>query len=153
VQSFPFFPQLHILLATHPNLNPVALTTGVGPNGREVMNYRGSAAQHLVSDDLIDPALRTTNQNTQGSSTLTAAISTALPPTPIPITIGQENVPPVSTPPLSTPTQGPKASTFGSAKLDVAVAKATSAIQRVPKKRSIEDTFLAVQGWDILFDG
>jgi hypothetical protein len=47
---------------------------------------------------------------------------------------------------MNTPKQGPKPSTFGSIKLDVAVAKATSAIQRVPKKRSIEDTFLAVQG-------
>jgi len=114
------------------------------------MNYRGSAAQPSdVPDDVIDPVLRTMHQNTQGRGTsilTTTAISAALPPAPIPVTIGQENVPPISTPPMNTPKQGPKPSTFGSIKLDVAVVKATSAIQRVPKKRSIEDTFLAVQG-------
>ena len=85
----PVFPLLTyvfhypILLTTHPNLNPVALTIGVGPNGREVMNYCGSPAQPSdVLDDLIDPVLCTMDQNRQASTSTTNTIATPLPPAP-----------------------------------------------------------------------
>jgi hypothetical protein len=45
--------------------------------------------------------------------------------------------------------RGPKPSTFGSAQLDTAIAKANSMIARVPKKRTIEESFLMVQGYVI----
>ena len=63
MNEFPFFPHLHALLATHPNLNPVAVTTGVGPHGCEVMNFHGSSASSpsattsSTPDELIDPVL------------------------------------------------------------------------------------------------
>jgi len=110
------------------------------------MNYHGSAAQPSsdVLDDIIDLVLCTMDQNTLTTTTIAASLSPI--PIPIPITIGQENIPPISMPPMNTPKQGPKSSTFGSIKLDTAIVKATSAIQCVPKKCSIEDTFLVVQG-------
>src|SRR6202040_466858 len=35
--DFPFFPRLHAILATRPNMNPPVITTGVGPNGRKII--------------------------------------------------------------------------------------------------------------------
>ena len=35
--DFPFFPRLHAMLATRPNMNPPVITTGVGPNGRKII--------------------------------------------------------------------------------------------------------------------
>jgi hypothetical protein len=154
VESFRFFPQLHILLATHPNLNPVAITTGVGPNGRETMHFRSSAAnQPSVPDSVIDPALLTISNTSQ------------IPPAPVlhAPAEGQENSnpQPASTParpssstvvqPLmtQTPKQGPKPSTFGSTKLDTAIAKAN--IKPVSKKRSWEDAFASMQKYVTMF--
>ena len=160
--AFPFFAQLHTLLATHPNLNPVAISTGVGPNGRELQNFRGSqAVDHLprVSDDVIDPTLRALDPNAvipPMASPPTASPPTASPPISSPpiasppvapavisTVAGQENMPPIR--PSTTPARGPKQSTFGSERLDAAVAKANTTISRVPKKRTLEDSFLSVQ--------
>src|SRR6266550_3777534 len=91
VHEFPFFPRLHALLATHPNLNPVVITTGVGPHGQEVLNLRGSSS----------------------------AVQLATPRKCIPSISGR---------------------------LEAAITKASTTISRVPKKRSIEDTFMFMQG-------
>ncbi|KAG5649976.1 hypothetical protein H0H81_001244, partial [Sphagnurus paluster] len=41
--------------------------------------------------------------------------------------------------------QAPNPSTFGSAKLDAAIAKASTLIKHVPSKQSLEETFLTMQ--------
>lgn len=38
--TFPFFPNLHRLLSSKPNMRPPALTTGVGPHGRQVIHLQ-----------------------------------------------------------------------------------------------------------------
>lgn len=38
--EFPFFPRLHAILAARPNVNPIAITTGVGPQGRKTVYYQ-----------------------------------------------------------------------------------------------------------------
>jgi len=107
--AFPFFTQLHTLLATHPNLNPVAISTGVGPNGCELQNFRGSqAADHLpcISDDVIDPTLHMLDPNVvippmafpPAASPPISSPPTASPPTApavISTVAGQENMPPI----------------------------------------------------------
>jgi len=88
--AFPFFAQLHTLLATHPNLNPVAISTGIGPNGHELQNFHGSqAVDHLpcISDDVIDPTLHVLDPNA------------VIPPTASPHTAS----PPISSPPTASP--------------------------------------------------
>ncbi|KAG6843541.1 hypothetical protein H0H93_000688, partial [Arthromyces matolae] len=39
-QEFEFFPRLHELLSTRPNVTPIAVTTGVGPYGRKTVHYQ-----------------------------------------------------------------------------------------------------------------
>lgn len=44
VQRFPFFPRLHALFSARPNVNPPAITTGVGPNGRSTVYYQAPSS-------------------------------------------------------------------------------------------------------------
>ncbi|KLO05734.1 hypothetical protein SCHPADRAFT_838981 [Schizopora paradoxa] len=127
-KKFPFFPKLHELCASRPNMIPVAVTTGVGPNGRRTQNYQApeganSAAGEEPSEDLppTQPEFAPASQATFNN--------------------GKENMQPMYPPvPSSTPatptTPGPagrqpQASSFGSI-----LEKAKS---RIPAKRTIED--------------
>jgi hypothetical protein len=136
---------------THPNLNPVAITSGVGLNGHETMHFQSSAAnQPSVPDSVIDPALLAISNTPQ------------IPLAPVlhNPAAGQENSNPqpasTSAQPSSlqsltmqTPKQGPKPSTFGSTKLDTAITKAN--IKPVSKKCSWEDAFVSMQKYMTIF--
>ncbi|KAJ7740346.1 hypothetical protein B0H16DRAFT_1424231 [Mycena metata] len=39
-KEFKFFPRLHTIFATRPNVTPVAITTGLGPNGPNTVFYQ-----------------------------------------------------------------------------------------------------------------
>ena len=65
-KSFPFFPNLHRLLSSKPNMRPPAITTGVGPRGRQVVHLRPpkrpldsvvSTQDSTLDPDVIDPTL------------------------------------------------------------------------------------------------
>lgn len=56
-QEFPFFPCLHQFVATCPNITPITITTGIGPNGPQTIhiqpasnNEDDSQPQALTSD-------------------------------------------------------------------------------------------------------
>jgi hypothetical protein len=40
VSKFPFFPDLHRMLSTRPNVTPIVITTGVGPAGKKTLHYQ-----------------------------------------------------------------------------------------------------------------
>ncbi|KAF8636052.1 hypothetical protein AX17_003836 [Amanita inopinata Kibby_2008] len=108
---------------SHPNLNPVVITTGVGPHGREVMNFHGSStnspAPSTITDDMIDPILQDVNP-------------TPSHPTPTP----------PSAQALSTSTTAPSSSS----QLEAAITKASTSISCVSKKCTLEETFMMIQG-------
>ncbi len=141
MHEFPFFPRLHALLATHPNLNPVVITTGVGPHGQEVLNLRGSssaasAPQSTIPDSVIDPSLL--DQDHFGATPSSPSPSQFPPAIPT-----QPSTPSSSSVQLATPR---KCIPSISGRLEAAITKASTTISRVPKKRSIEDTFMFMQG-------
>lgn len=77
MSKFPFFPRLHQLLCTRPNSIPPAITTGIGPAGREVVYLQppGGFSRDVES---LEPALRTPE---------------SLPETPVPATpLGTRNL-------------------------------------------------------------
>ncbi|KAF8577568.1 hypothetical protein K439DRAFT_1364479, partial [Ramaria rubella] len=39
-KEFEFFPALHALMATWPNVTPISITTGVGPQGAEMILFQ-----------------------------------------------------------------------------------------------------------------
>ncbi|KAG6818436.1 hypothetical protein H0H93_004995 [Arthromyces matolae] len=164
--EFEFFPRLHGLLSTRPNVTPIAVTTGVGPYGRKTVHYQAPENYQTQStsnsretiDAHIDPCLRNLDLNLKPlhiPSELENIISLPLgtPTTLSPPTsefstpVGGPGVPMAVAPPTPvphTPARGPKGSTFESTMLDAAVAKASSTIKRVPQKRSIEETFVTM---------
>lgn len=166
--EFTFFSTLHRFLSTCPNVTPIAVTTGVGPLGQKIVHYQPpdgheTGPQPDMVDMHIDPALRNTglefnsiqlppSQGVHGDN----PDKENMPP-PLPSSAPLSSVPPPSSTPQSsstpqpssappqTPARGPKASTFGPAQLDAAIAKASSSIKPVRQKRSIEETFVDMQ--------
>jgi hypothetical protein len=119
-EKFPFFPCLHLLLSEHPNIVPVVVRTGVGPNGPSDAIYHSSLStqsqsqlpgQLDIPDDHIDPQLL---QN----------LHSFLP-------ADQENTAPVMA--------GSQKLVTGQAKLAAALEKVK--VLPVQKKRSFEDQF------------
>ncbi|KAG6825544.1 hypothetical protein H0H93_000566, partial [Arthromyces matolae] len=71
-QEFEFFPRLHELLSTRPNVTPIAVTTGVGPYGRKTVHYQAPENYQAqptydtppeIIDAHIDPRLRNLDLN------------------------------------------------------------------------------------------
>ena len=52
-EQWEFFPNCHQIWATHPNINPPAVTTGVGLNGHKVTWMQPP----VIEDEYIDPIL------------------------------------------------------------------------------------------------
>lgn len=40
VSKFVYFPELHRMLSSRPNVTPIVITTGVGPAGRKTVHYQ-----------------------------------------------------------------------------------------------------------------
>ncbi|KAI0687306.1 hypothetical protein C8Q76DRAFT_635374 [Earliella scabrosa] len=126
-QKCPFFPRLHCLLCTRPNVIPIAVTTGVGPQGASTIHYQiqppltaPAPLQRTISDSLIDPALRNVdvNQVTATPARATQVVNAQDPATPATVT---------------------PSSTENAQRLATAMAKARGTIKLVPKKRTFED--------------
>ena len=146
---FPFFPRLHAIFASRPNVTPICITTALGPNGRSTVWYQ--PPDHLIDPQLLAISslarvpMEMSHTNSQIAPTGTpsrifgsdmaneavpASQDSQLPPTPTP---GIENIP--------IRTQTPKPSTFSN---DI-LAKARASIQAVPKKRTLGETLMDIQ--------
>jgi hypothetical protein len=57
--DFPYFPELHRLFSTRPNITPIAVTTGVGPDGHRTTHYQApdNIGEGLWPEPVIDPEL------------------------------------------------------------------------------------------------
>ncbi|KAG6846943.1 hypothetical protein H0H93_010980, partial [Arthromyces matolae] len=68
---WPYFQRMHYLFGARPNVNPIAITMGIGPTGSQTQWFQPPdtpSPRRTISDENIDPVLR--------------AISTPLPPSP-----------------------------------------------------------------------
>lgn len=148
-KSFPFFPRLHAIFASRPNVTPICITTALGPNGRSTVWYQ--PPDHLIDPQLLAISLPapgpvpseipTAPSRVFGSdigSTVNEAVPTLQPPPTL--TPGIENVP------IQTPSRTPKPSTFSN---DI-LAKARASIQAVPKKRTLGETLMDIQRLEYL---
>ena len=142
-KDFPFFPELHRLFSTRPNITPIAVTTAIGPDGPRTIHYQApdNVGGGPRPEPVIDPQLLA----------LEAPVPPQLETQPAQPILGNSNH--INLPPTAqraenamghkTPARAPKTSNFGSEKLDSAVSKARESINTIPSKRSsgIEDTF------------
>jgi len=150
VGDFSYFPEMHRLFSTHPNFNPPAVTTGVGPQGRKTVHFQALTDFQRAISPVIDPSLigLTYPQHPLASSDIFNATENepAVVPSYEPVTLadpvaaGNKENGEVA---LTTPARVSKTSAFGFTKLDDAVRKARDLIKPLSAKRSsrIEDAF------------
>lgn len=114
IAEFPFFPVLHRMFGARPNVVPILVSTGVGPNGGQTIWYQPP------DDSVIDPALRSSPQPITPPNLLQ---------TPIPSS-------PVTPTPQARP---PKPSTNSRLALEKAAA-----IKVIPQKSSIAEAMITI---------
>ena len=131
-EQWEFFPNCHRIWATCPNINPPAVTTGVGPNGRKVTWMQPP----VIGDENIDPILlaqsRTAIEAFQQSH-------------------GHEADPGTPDPPASSQSTAPRRHMKTPSISSAAIEKAKASIIRIPQKRSFEDCILEIQRYFIYF--
>ncbi|KAG1860201.1 hypothetical protein DFJ58DRAFT_874981 [Suillus subalutaceus] len=148
IQKFPFFPVLHRILLSRPNVTPIAVTTGVGPRGKKTLHYQAPSDSE---DDNSAPPL--TPVQRQQMQCLHDILTVAAPATHHPSPSFEqfhdspfdedtwagdnkkENTP-LPSPPVATPAGcPPKSSALSPDILD----KAKQRIAKIPKKRSMDE--------------
>ncbi|KAI6043761.1 hypothetical protein EDC04DRAFT_3138362 [Pisolithus marmoratus] len=151
VQECPFFPMLHRIFSSRPNITPIAVTTGVGPHGKKTVHFQ------LPSDDEGSGPKLSGDQMSQ-VRTLQDVLNAEMarrgvsPSFELPEDMGFSEEPSFggeeekensSTPPQPSATpigkHRPNSSSSGS------IDKAKQQISLVPKKRSFEETLLDMQ--------
>src|SRR5271168_3503665 len=159
-----FFPRLHQIFASRPNVTPIVITTALGPQGRKTVWY-----QPPDGNDTAPPAAVSASQPAppstpaRGPSTPAHGPSTpahdSSPPAHVPShTFGTDvtrNIINLSTPDVSStspsktamlpPSLSGKRGPKPSAVLREAIDRARSYIEKVPQKRTLIDTLLEMQ--------
>lgn len=153
VSKFVYFPELHRMLSSRPNVTPIVITTGVGPAGRKTVHYQAP------SEDENEPRVFSATQ-LQQIRTLQEVLDAARAPSPasqspfdsFPSSLDfdeseKENFLPSSTPKRvpsnSHPTSAPPSTR--TPKSSDAIEKAKQRISKLPKKRTFEDVLANLQ--------
>ncbi|KAF8056303.1 hypothetical protein FPV67DRAFT_1531959 [Lyophyllum atratum] len=143
VRVWPYFPRMHALFGSRPNVTPIAVTTGVGPNGLQTQWFQRP-------DDFIDPVLLNTPERPVASAPtqpLTATRSFGSehtnyePGTPTPSQVSRSQVSGSLLPRYAKPS---------SASRD-AIERLKASNSTVPKKRSAIDQLLELSKENIQF--
>ncbi|KAG1902386.1 uncharacterized protein F5891DRAFT_978702 [Suillus fuscotomentosus] len=143
VEQFQFFPVLHRILSSRPNVTPIAITTGVGPQGRKTMHYQPPSddeGPEFVPEQLSQiQSLHTALQNEAAHRGISPSFESSFDAIVDPSDYSQplcdvddkENDPPASS--QSTPTSMTN------------LNKARQHISKVPKKRTLDETLIDMQ--------
>ncbi|KAG2746063.1 hypothetical protein P692DRAFT_20741130, partial [Suillus brevipes Sb2] len=146
VNEFQFFPVLHRILSSRPNVTPIVITTGTGPHGKKTVHFQAP------SDDEGDEVGFLTEANCHASSPSFESPfefpskSFHDPSQSLYDSDDKENAPPLSQP-ILTPLgkKPPKALSLSQS----SVEKVRHCIFKVPKKRSLDETLMDMQRWAI----
>ncbi|KAG1846544.1 hypothetical protein F4604DRAFT_1594956, partial [Suillus subluteus] len=144
-----FFPVLHQIFSSHPNVTPIAITTGVGPHSKKTVHFQAP------SDDEGDTGIeimldqQTQMQSLHHALQVEATRCANSPSFESSFDIfyhdedDKENAPPPSSQPISTPVakRPPKASLFSQS----SIKRAKQRISKVPKKCSLDETLIDMQ--------
>lgn len=143
MREFRFFPRLHYLYGARPNVVPIAVTTGIGPDGPRTQWIQ---RPDPISDEVIDPTLRDDNPNgsdapgspvdppsspmlSQQTRAFGSDQTNAIPATPTPRSQNDS---------VNSSSRPPKPSNASRQKLDSIKA----GISMVPKKRTLTDAVI-----------
>ncbi|KAF8170764.1 hypothetical protein BJ912DRAFT_133829 [Pholiota molesta] len=137
-RDFPFFPRLHRIFSTRPNVTPIAITTALGPGGRKTVWYQSPDDDAVPESSNAPPPLTVTpNAATLSPPRVFGANLTNSAPVPTPTRHDTTNA-------MVTPSKTHKRPPKSSGVLHEAIEKARSQIEKVPQKRSLVDLGLWV---------
>jgi hypothetical protein len=140
-EEFPFFPTLHRILASRPNVTPIVITTALGLQGSKTVWYQPPDRNTVTDDNSnIDPQL------------LNEPTTTVAPPTPQrERSFGNDagglvNANPQGPNAMKTRTPGPQRGPKPSSVSREAIENSSSkAVSKLPQKRSLADTLMEIQ--------
>lgn len=132
-RDFKFFPRLHKIFTSRPNVTPIVITTALGPQGRKTVWYQPpddaptSSTNRLPSTPTHSPSRVFGTDVTQNIVNETPVLSQLMPAT----------LPPLD----SSARRAPKSSGVSRE----AIEKARSYIEKVPQKRTLLNTLVELQ--------
>jgi hypothetical protein len=137
-EEFPFFPTLHRILASRPNITPIVITTALGPQGPKTVWYQPPDNNGNTDDNRnIDPQLLNEPATVQ-----------VAPPTPQrERSFGNDVGGLVNAKKMRTP--GPQHGPKPSSASREAIENAYKTISKLPQKRSLADTLMEIQRYII----
>ncbi|KAG1717777.1 hypothetical protein EDB19DRAFT_1839214 [Suillus lakei] len=158
VSKFPYFPELHHMLSTHPNVTPIVITTGVSPAGRKTVHYQ-ALSEDKDEGHPTPPQVFSAMQLQQFQTLQEALDATGAPshvclslPNSLPSSLDfdeseKENFLPPPTlkqvPSNSHPTSAPPSAC--TPKSSDAIEKVKQCISKLPKKQTFEDMLANLQ--------
>ncbi|KAG2137186.1 hypothetical protein BD769DRAFT_1664084 [Suillus cothurnatus] len=159
ILKFAYFPELHHMLSTCPNITPIVITTGVGPTGKKTVHYQAPSEDenkgHSASPQVFSATqlqqIRTLQEAlnaASGTSPPSPSFLDSFPPSLDFDESQKENFMPPSTPKQVSSNSCPTTSTPPSTctpKVFDAIEKAKQHISKLPKKRTFKDVLANLQ--------
>ncbi|KAH9971582.1 hypothetical protein BGW80DRAFT_1460533 [Lactifluus volemus] len=141
-QEFPFFPTLHRIFASRPNVTPIVVTTALGPQGQKTVWYQppddnSNIDPELLKESVPPAAGHLMPQRECSFGNYASGFVNTDPPSPEPASQAV-NIKKSATP---GPQRGPKPSMVSRD----AMENARKAVAKLPQKRSIADTLMEIQ--------
>lgn len=133
-KDFKFFPHLHRIFASHPNVTPIVITTALGPQSQKTV-------WHQPPDDVLPTRGATTGLPSTPAHSPSHTFGTD-------VTQSVVNETPVLLLALITPLQVDSSSRCAPKSSGVsqeAIEKAHSYIEKVPQKQTLLDTLIKLQ--------
>jgi hypothetical protein len=142
-KDFKFFPRLHQIFASRPNVTPIVITTGLGPHGRKTVWYQPPDDELPHASGPLPPFTPIRSPSRAFGTDVTPAIVNQIAAAPISTPVPPATFPDnsVAPPPSSSGQCAPKSSAISRE----AIEKARSYIEKVPQKRTLLDTLIEIQ--------
>ncbi|KAH7918100.1 hypothetical protein BV22DRAFT_1051964 [Leucogyrophana mollusca] len=138
-RDFVFFLELHRIFAARPNVTPIAVTTGIGPDGKKTLHMQPP------SDDEDFPVLTSSQigqiRTLQDALNLAQMTHRGSSPS-LEVDDDKENATLLT---ASTPTPSQKKAPKPLSLSQDSILKAKGRIQKIPQKRTIDDTLFKIQ--------
>ncbi|KAF8953368.1 hypothetical protein BDZ97DRAFT_1929729 [Flammula alnicola] len=142
-KEFVFFPMLHCIFASCPNVTPIIVTTALGLQGQKTVWYQppddnGNIDPKLLKESVTLTAGHLTPQREWSFGNDAAAIVNANVQGPKPASQGMENIDKSKTP-------GPQRGLKPSSASHDAFENSRKVVTKLPQKRSLADTLMEIQ--------
>ena len=151
-KEFPFFPTLHHIFASRPNVTPIVITTALGPQGPKTVWYQPPDDNSNIDPQLLDTGVHAVVQTPQRERSFGDDVSGLVnaDPNPAPHAVNVGDTVNVMKQNIPAKTPGPQRSPKLSSASRSAMENARQAVSKLPQKRSLADTLMEIQRYFIL---